>query len=68
MMRVPPDKFPQVIAQRGASSLAPENTLAAFVTAIKIGADCIELDIQRTKDGRLACIHEDTVNRTTNGT
>jgi len=56
------------IAHRGASADFPENTLAAFEAAIKAGADMCELDIQRSADGALVVIHDDTVNRTTDGT
>ncbi|ACZ43616.1 Glycerophosphodiester phosphodiesterase [Thermobaculum terrenum ATCC BAA-798] len=55
------------IAHRGASALAPENTLAAFITAVEIGVDAIELDVQRTKDGQLVCIHDAHLERTTDG-
>ncbi|MBU8683098.1 glycerophosphodiester phosphodiesterase [Bacillus haynesii] len=57
-----------IIAHRGASAYAPENTFAAFEKAVKLGADFIELDVQLTKDGKLAVIHDDKVDRTTNGT
>ncbi|MDE1455058.1 glycerophosphodiester phosphodiesterase family protein, partial [Bacillus paralicheniformis] len=57
-----------IIAHRGASAYAPENTFAAFEKAVELGADFIELDVQLTKDGRLAVIHDDKVDRTTNGT
>ncbi|HHY74392.1 MAG TPA: glycerophosphodiester phosphodiesterase [Bacillus bacterium] len=58
---------PLIIAHRGASGEAPENTLAAFQLAVKKGCDAIELDIHLTKDGKLAVIHDDNINRTTNG-
>ncbi|GGE51498.1 glycerophosphoryl diester phosphodiesterase [Pullulanibacillus camelliae] len=57
-----------VIAHRGASGYAPEHTLAAYDLAKKQGADYIEIDLQMTKDGQLIAMHDDTVNRTTNGT
>lgn len=57
-----------VIAHRGASSVAPENTLAAAEQGITYGADMIELDIHLTKDGKIVVIHDHTVDRTTNGT
>lgn len=57
-----------IIGHRGASAYAPENTFAAFEKARKLGADFIELDVQLTKDGELAVIHDDKVDRTTNGT
>jgi len=56
-----------IIAHRGASGAAPENTLFAFQLAHEIGADMIELDVQQTKDGELICIHDYEVDRTTNG-
>lgn len=56
------------IAHRGGASLAPENTLAAFSNAISIGADYYELDVQISKDDSLMIMHDDTIDRTTNGT
>ena len=56
-----------VIAHRGASGHAPENTLAAFRRAVALGATFIETDLQLTRDTRLVAIHDDTVDRTTNG-
>lgn len=56
------------IAHRGASEYAPENTVAAFDLALRLGARHFELDVQETRDGQLAVIHDDTVNRTTDGT
>ena len=56
-----------VIAHRGASAYAPENTAASFDMAIRLGASHIELDVQSTRDGHVVVIHDDTVNRTTNG-
>jgi glycerophosphoryl diester phosphodiesterase len=56
-----------LIAHRGASGHAPENTLAAFKKAITLGATFIETDLQLTRDARLVAIHDETVNRTTNG-
>ena len=55
------------IAHRGASSYAPENTHAAFDMAINMGVKHIELDVHSSKDGHLVVIHDDTLNRTTNG-
>jgi glycerophosphoryl diester phosphodiesterase len=54
-------------AHRGAAGLAPENTLAAFRMAIELGADAAELDLQTTKDGVVVVVHDDTVDRTTDG-
>ncbi|MHA2026580.1 MAG: glycerophosphodiester phosphodiesterase [Candidatus Thorarchaeota archaeon] len=56
------------MAHRGASFQAPENTLLAFETAWQIGAQMIELDVHETGDGHLVCIHDPTIDRTTNGT
>jgi glycerophosphoryl diester phosphodiesterase len=54
-------------AHRGAAGLAPENTLAAFRMALDLGADGTEMDLQVTKDGVVVVIHDDTVDRTTDG-
>ncbi|MBV8446274.1 MAG: glycerophosphodiester phosphodiesterase [Candidatus Dormibacteraeota bacterium] len=56
-MLLPDRPAPLVIAHRGASSTHPENTLAAFEAAIVAGADCVELDVRRTADGRLVVHH-----------
>lgn len=58
---------PLVIAHRGASGYAPENTLAAFRAAIALGADMIELDVHATADRRLAVIHDESIDRTCDG-
>jgi glycerophosphoryl diester phosphodiesterase len=58
----------QHIAHRGGAQYAPENTLAAFRNGIAGGADCLELDVQMTRDGALVVIHDYTVDRTTDGT
>jgi glycerophosphoryl diester phosphodiesterase len=57
-----------IFAHRGYSSLYPENTMLAFREAEKVGSDGIELDVQLTKDGEVVVIHDEKVNRTTNGT
>lgn len=57
----------KVWAHRGASAYAPENTLEAFELAIKQRADGIELDVQLTKDGKMAVIHDETIDRTCDG-
>jgi glycerophosphoryl diester phosphodiesterase len=54
-----------VIAHRGASAEAPENTLPAFEAAVKRGADAFELDVRLTADGAPVVIHDDTLDRTT---
>jgi glycerophosphoryl diester phosphodiesterase len=56
----------QIIAHRGASAYAPENTLAAFRAAAARGATLFELDVQQTKDGKLVVVHDTTLGRTTN--
>lgn len=58
---------PLVIAHRGGLSHAPENTLEAFRQASEIGADILEYDVFITADGELVVIHDDTVDRTTDG-
>ena len=55
-----------VIAHRGASGRAPENTLPAMRDAAATGADLVEFDVQRTEDGRLVVVHDSTFARTTN--
>ncbi|QMV39969.1 glycerophosphodiester phosphodiesterase [Cohnella cholangitidis] len=55
------------VAHRGASGYAPESTLAAYRLGIRMKADYIEIDLQETKDGELIALHDETVNRTTNG-
>ncbi|MBC1456320.1 glycerophosphodiester phosphodiesterase [Listeria newyorkensis] len=57
----------EIFAHRGSKGLYPENTMPAFLAAVKAGADGIELDVQLTKDGIPVVIHDETVNRTTNG-
>jgi len=57
----------QVLAHRGASGYAPENTMAAFRIAIDQRADWLEMDVQQTKDGRLVVFHDLRMERTTNG-
>ncbi len=54
-----------IVAHRGASARAPENTMEAFKLGIEAGADAIELDVHLTADGQLAVIHDDTLDRTT---
>ena len=55
------------IGHRGAAGHAPENTLAAIQKGITLGVDLVEIDVRRTKDGVLVVLHDETVNRTTNG-
>lgn len=59
---------PQLVAHRGGAKLAPENTLAAFRSAVEDwGADVLELDVRLTADGHVVVIHDATVDRTTDG-
>ncbi len=60
-------KRPLVIAHRGASAYAPENTLAAFELAIELGADLLELDVHLSADDQPVIIHDETLARTTSG-
>ena len=57
----------KIIAHRGASGQAPENTLAAIRKAMAIGVDMIEIDVRQTRDGAIVLMHDRTLNRTTNG-
>ncbi|MEU1405161.1 glycerophosphodiester phosphodiesterase family protein [Streptomyces sp. NPDC005728] len=57
---------PTVVAHRGASACAPENTLASIDKAAEMGFTWVENDVQRTKDGELVVIHDDSLERTTN--
>jgi glycerophosphoryl diester phosphodiesterase len=63
----PPGAPPAVIAHRGHSAVAPENTLAAVTAARRAGADWIEVDVRFTADGVPVVIHDRTVDRTTGG-
>jgi glycerophosphoryl diester phosphodiesterase len=58
---------PIIIAHRGDKTNAPENTLAAFRLANENGADAVEFDVKLTADGQVIVLHDQTVNRTTNG-
>ena len=58
----------KIFAHRGSKGTHPENTLASFKEAVRVGSDGIELDVHLTKDGHLVVIHDETVDRTTNGT
>src|ERR1700683_2808619 len=60
-------RAPGIIAHRGASGHAPENTMAAFQRAVELGAPFIETDLHLTRDGRFVAIHDKTLQRTTNG-
>ena len=56
-----------VVAHRGLSAEAPENTFDSFDLAISNGIEHIEFDVQLTKDNKVVIIHDDTVDRTSNG-
>ena len=57
----------KIWAHRGSSGFAPENTMPAFEVAKELDVDGIELDVQMTKDGELVVIHDETINRTSDG-
>src|SRR5882757_3543430 len=59
---------PFVVAHRGASGNLPEHTVAAYDLALREGADGVECDVRRTRDGHLVCVHDRKVDRTSNGT
>ena len=57
----------EVHAHRGGAGLAPENTLAAFRKALELGVDALEMDLHVTRDGAVVVIHDETLDRTTDG-
>jgi len=59
---------PMVIAHQGGEGLRPSNTMLAFENAVALGVDVLEMDVHSTADGALVLIHDDTVDRTTDGT
>lgn len=63
----PQQKRPLRIGHRGAAGHAPENTLASVRKAIEFGVDLVEVDVRRSRDGHLVLMHDETVDRTTNG-
>src|SRR4051794_34519268 len=66
-MPASPPPLPKVIGHRGAKAYAPENTLAGIRTAAQQGARWVEVDVKLTRDGVPILMHDDTVDRTTNG-
>ena len=58
---------PMVIAHQGGEGLRPSNTMLAFENAVALGVDVLEMDVHSTSDGALVLIHDDTVDRTTDG-
>lgn len=77
VLRTPPEPLsthpffaepgPRVIAHRGGRALGPENTLFTFRRAAALGVDVLEMDIHRAADGAIVVLHDDTVDRTTDG-
>lgn len=67
MLRPHPDR-PLIFGHRGASKVAPENTLPAFEAAVRLGADGVELDVQYSSDGKLVIFHNTTLDKTSTGT
>ena len=65
---LPPGRFPvMVVAHRGFSGSAPENTMIAFKKGMEAGSDMIELDVRFSKEGEVVVIHDETLERTTTG-
>jgi glycerophosphoryl diester phosphodiesterase len=58
---------PLIIAHRGDSAHRPENTLASFASALELGTELVELDVQLTRDGQVVVLHDPTLDRTTDG-
>jgi glycerophosphoryl diester phosphodiesterase len=56
---------PWLVAHRGGGGLAPENTLAAFDLAVQLGADALEIDVRRTRDGEVVIFHDEETSRLT---
>ena len=67
MLIFPELKTPYLLAHQGGELLAPTNTMAAFAVADTIGVDFLDIDVHMTRDGHLVGIHDNTVDRTTNG-
>ncbi len=59
--------LPHIIGHRGAAGIAPENTLGGFRAAAALGVSWVEFDVQMTADGRAVVLHDDTLDRTTDG-
>ncbi len=66
-MQIAKQNYPYVWAHRGASGYAPENTLIAFSKAVEMGAFGVELDVQLTKDGQVVVVHDEWLDRVSNG-
>jgi len=65
--RFPDDAFPTIVAHRGASSTRPENTIASFEEALRLGAGIVEFDVRLSRDGVAVVMHDPAVDRTTDG-
>ena len=63
-----PGELPKLVGHRGACEVAPENTMASFRRAYHDGADIVEMDVRLTADGHVVVIHDESVERTTDGT
>lgn len=66
-IHIPDRSKPYIMAHRGNRVLYPENTISAFQQAVSDGADIIETDVQVSSDGAFLCIHDPTLERTTDG-
>lgn len=64
----PQEDYVMVLAHRGGFVNTPENSIAAIQNSINMGVDIVELDVRLSKDGHLVIMHDETINRTTNGT
>ena len=67
-LEIPGKEKPYLMAHRGNQILCPENTLASFQKAFNDGADILETDLHLSRDGQFICIHDGTLDRTTDGT
>ena len=59
--------LPKLIGHRGVKDLKPENTLESIITAFDLGLECVEIDVKVSKDNIPLLLHDDTLDRTTNG-
>ena len=66
-MTTRPSSRPLIVAHRGAAAIAPEHTIPAYEAAVAAGADALWLDVQETADEQLVVLHDDRLERTTNG-
>ena len=66
-MTTTPSPRPLIVAHRGAAAIAPEHTIPAYEAAVAAGADALWLDVQETADQQLVVLHDDRLERTTNG-